>query len=209
MRTVSDCRYEHADYIFKPNEYALIRTFSENSPENVVFIWEIFSDENTGAGTYDLLVTRYSMLNSAYPFNVGISSDDTETNVKELLLHFGDFDKMGTQDDAEIIHVRDICSARDFALVPGMSSDDVDHVLRPPSGESSCSQDRLDPVLTHCQTLIVANLSAGLVFIRQRTATTLASPQLHLLSCKAAASDGGDENSKAAILLYLTALRRF
>ena len=148
MPIVSSCRYERSDYVIQPDKYALIRTFPEDSAEKVVYIHEIFYNDDRGAQNYDLLVTKYSVLKSTYPFQAEVSADNTGIDEKELLLHFGDFERMGTRDDAEILHVQDICSARDFVLGTEMSSDGVDYVLRPPLGESNCSKDRLGPALT-------------------------------------------------------------
>ncbi|KIX03818.1 uncharacterized protein Z518_07371 [Rhinocladiella mackenziei CBS 650.93] len=125
--SVSSYICKHVEYVFEQDEYALIRMLPERLSEYIVFIHDIcYDDDDSGSGTYYLVVTKYSALKSTYPFEAQESSSDTTIHDKELLLHFGDFDKMGTRDDAEFINIQDISSATDFNLGAEDSSDDLD-----------------------------------------------------------------------------------
>jgi hypothetical protein len=137
MSTVSSLLCQHLGYTFEKDEYARVRINSEGSLEYVIFIHDIrYEDGGSDAKSYHLLVTKYSFLGSAHPFQARQSSRDHEVAIsnKELLLHFENFDKMGTRDDAEVIRLDDIAYAEYLTSGFEFSSDSVDHAVRPPPG---------------------------------------------------------------------------
>ncbi len=72
-----------------------------------------------------LLVTKYSHFVSTFPFST-LPTGDAEEAANELVLHFNDFDEMRKSDDAELISLADISSAR---LIDGGDSA-VRHVFQ-------------------------------------------------------------------------------
>jgi hypothetical protein len=136
MSVISSLSCQHLDYTFEKDEYARVRMSSEGSLECIIFIHDIRCEDGcSDAKSYHLMVTKYSFLRSAYPFHAQQSSRENEVAIsnRELLLHFEDFDKMGKQDDAEVIRLDDIAYAEDLTSGFENSSDSVDHVVRPPS----------------------------------------------------------------------------
>ena len=130
-----DCA--HLDFHFVRGEHALIRLGTECSSEHVVFIHEIsFHGDKQETGTANLLVTKYSKFGSVCPIPGQLAGDNEgmAANSQELLLHFEKFDKMGMQDDAEVIQLDDVVYATDVTTGSHASFGGVDHVFRRPSG---------------------------------------------------------------------------
>jgi hypothetical protein len=125
--------------VFARDEYTRVRMSSERSPEHIIFVHDIRYDDGSDTRSYYLLVTKYSVLTLMYPFQAKRSSGyrDVAINDKELLLHFEDFNKMGMRDDAEVIQLNDIAYAEDLTSGFETTSDNVDHVVRPPQGGNS------------------------------------------------------------------------
>src|ERR1700761_5022843 len=98
MSGVSVRALHHPDlgYMFEKHQYARIRCAGETS-EWVVLIHNIFQHDHRSQSALSdyLLATIYSPLSSTFLF--GKSADGEN----ELILHFGDFDKMRTSEDAE------------------------------------------------------------------------------------------------------------
>ena len=137
MSTISSLLCQHLGYTFEKDEYARVRINSERSLEFIIFIHDIRHEDGCSDGKpYHLMVTKYSSLGSTHPFHAQQSWRDNEAAIsnRELLLHFEDFDKMGTRDDAEVIRLDDIAHAKGLTSDFEISSDSVDHVVRPPSG---------------------------------------------------------------------------
>lgn len=113
---------------------------SEGSLEYIIFIHDIrYEDGCSDAKSCHLMVTKYSFLRSAHLFKAQQSSVSNGVAIsdRELLLHFEDFDKMGKRDDAEVIRLDDIAYAADLTSGFEVSSESVDHVVRPPSSRNS------------------------------------------------------------------------
>jgi hypothetical protein len=139
MSIISSLSCQHLDYTFEKDEYARVRMNSEESLEYIIFVHDIYcEDGNSDARSYHFIVTKYSFLRSAHPFHAQQSLRDNEVAIsnRELLLHFEDFDNMGKRDDAEVIRIDDIVYAEDLTSGFEISSDSVDHVVRPPSSEN-------------------------------------------------------------------------
>lgn len=136
MSVISSLSCQHLNYTFEKDEYARVRVNYEGSLEYVIFIHDIrYEDGCSDAKSYHLMVTKYSFLRSAYPFNVQQSLGENEVAMsnRELLLHFEDIEKMGKRNDAEVIRLDDIAYAKELTSDFEVSSDSVDHVVRPPS----------------------------------------------------------------------------
>ena len=79
-------------------------------------------------------MTKYSPFNSVHPFQQDLFSngDDIGITSNEVVLHFSNFDKMGTREDAEIMELDDIVAvdvlSSGLEAVPGC----VNHVVYPP-----------------------------------------------------------------------------
>jgi hypothetical protein len=132
MSVISSLLCQHLDYTFEKDEYARVRANSERPLEYIIFVHDIlYEDGCADAKSYHLMVTKYSFLRSTHPFS-GRENEAAISN-RELLLHFGDFDKMGTRDDAEVMRLDDIAYAKGLTSGFEISSDSVDHVVRPPS----------------------------------------------------------------------------
>lgn len=101
---------------------------SEGTTNYVIRVHDIrFKDSDSSGESYELLVTKYSPLQSTLFFNSEHSdtSHESGSSEREYFLHFEDFDTMGKLADAEVIRIEDIISAED---------DSVEHMLRPPQG---------------------------------------------------------------------------
>lgn len=137
MSTISSLFCERLDYTFEKEEYAHVRMNSEGSLEHAILIHDIHGGQGgSDVKSSYLMATKYSFLRLAHPFQAHQSSGENEAPMsnKELLFRFEDFDKMGKQGDAEVIQFDDIAYAENLASGFGISSDSVDHVVRPPSG---------------------------------------------------------------------------
>ncbi|KAI1608580.1 hypothetical protein EDD36DRAFT_469459 [Exophiala viscosa] len=98
-------------YAFRKNEYAHISTVDGDYVVLVRDIWQ--ADDNDGEDDY-LVVTKYSFLRSTYPFCAGNREAHTRIHQNELILHFGNFNSMGTGPDAQIIPISNISRAHEL-----------------------------------------------------------------------------------------------
>lgn len=118
-------------YTFETDEYACVSLNGEDK-QQVIFVHSISERiDSSEAEKYCLSVTRYSFLDSTYPFKERRLEDDSTINGKELVLRFRNFDKMGTRDDAEVIKLEDILSVRGIDTT---ATDGVTHVVQQPQG---------------------------------------------------------------------------
>jgi hypothetical protein len=143
MSTVASLKCHRPSYTFEKDEYARIRMKPEMSPKYIIFVHDIGCiDDASDAESYHLLVTKYTFLASTYPFQAQqpLRDRDVALSDRELLLHFGDFNKMGKQDDAELIRPDDIVYAEDLTSSFGTSADAVDNIVRPPPGGNTPRQ---------------------------------------------------------------------
>jgi hypothetical protein len=136
MSTISSLFCERLDYTFERDECAYVRMNSKGSLEYVIFIHNIHGGQGSSdVKSCHLMATKYSFHRLAHPFQEQQSSGENEvaTSNKELLLHFGDFDKMGKQGDAGVMRLDDIAYSENLASGFWISSDSVDHIVRPAS----------------------------------------------------------------------------
>lgn len=130
----------HLGFHFKKDEYALILLGNESFSEHVILIHEIsYCGNEYETGTANLLVSKYSRFASIYPLSrqLATGNEDILTDSRELLLHFENFEKMGSRDDAEVIQLDDIVHAAELAPGSHDSPGEVDHVLQPPGRQRS------------------------------------------------------------------------
>jgi hypothetical protein len=95
------------------------------------FVASLNEDSTKG---YSLLVTKYSFLASTFPFDRHDPLGEDRLSDRELLLHFDDFDTMGTRADAELIEIRAVVHAELLKSRPGHEATDVRHVHLNPQG---------------------------------------------------------------------------
>lgn len=102
--------------------------------ECVAFIHQIFyrQIENEVTQVF-LLASRYSFLGSFHPFSCA-QLPKGNTNRKELLLHFTNFDTMGKEQDAEIIPISRIDEARKLEFEPASDAEPVQFSAHVPQG---------------------------------------------------------------------------
>ncbi len=103
---------QELDYTFERQQYAWVQLNGETS-EQVIFIHNILQHTGESDFSHALLVTIYTPLGSTFPFNT-LPARGTTKPSNELVLHFGDSDfyKMGTAEEAQLILLADISSAR-------------------------------------------------------------------------------------------------
>jgi hypothetical protein len=70
-----------------------------------VFVHDIISFNSQESEDYSLQVTKYSFFGSTHPFN---TMENGAASTREMILHYTNFEKMGLQEDAEFISVKDI-----------------------------------------------------------------------------------------------------
>jgi hypothetical protein len=102
---------QELNYTFERRQYAWVQLNGEPT-EQVIYIHDIFQQEDQLEVNHYLLATVYSPLGSTFPFgNVPTASSGAQHG-NELILHFRHFDKMNTTEDAELILLADISAAR-------------------------------------------------------------------------------------------------
>ncbi|KAJ9616490.1 hypothetical protein H2200_000209 [Cladophialophora chaetospira] len=97
-------------YTFEKNRYVRIQLRGE-STEKIIFVHNIYQPEPPSDSGEYLLVTFYSPLSSILASD-GSEVEHTMDSPHELVLHFGDIDKMKTLEDAEKISLADISHTR-------------------------------------------------------------------------------------------------
>ncbi|OQV00919.1 hypothetical protein CLAIMM_06354 [Cladophialophora immunda] len=95
--------------------------------EQVIFVHKIVQNSIQPGDGYSLFVTRYSALSSVFPTEKPRTTGDRAFNDQEVILHFYDFDKMRTPQDAETILLDNILSARRV----GTGRNSISHVVQP------------------------------------------------------------------------------
>lgn len=116
-----------SEYFFQKNEYAHISTVEGDYVILVRDIWQAGDDD--GGDDY-LVVTKYSLLRSTYPFCAGNDQTRSRIHESELILHFETFNHMGTRADAQVLPISSISSARELS---GHAT--IDYVVQPPEGQ--------------------------------------------------------------------------
>lgn len=140
-QSVASLECPYLNFHFEKDEYAYIQLGSSGRTEFAIFVHEIFSDsESFGQDTSYLLVTRYSLLKSTLLLHKrsAASQEKTSDAFKEVVLHFKDHNKMGAREDAEIIKLNDITSAKHLTVNDGLVVTEIDHLV-------TCPQDSADP----------------------------------------------------------------
>lgn len=105
----------------------------------LLYVHGVYPPERPEEGEGHVLVTMFSFLRttSFCLFQVGLAND-ARVGLRELLLHFRDFDAMGSRQDAIVVPVRD------FVSVEGVSPfclglfESVVYTVDPPPGISPC-----------------------------------------------------------------------
>ncbi|OCT50090.1 hypothetical protein CLCR_06541 [Cladophialophora carrionii] len=98
-------------HTFERRQYAWVQLNGE-SGEQVIYIHDIFQQENQSEVDYYLLATLYSSFRSIFPSgNVATNGRGAERE-NGLILHFSDFEKMRTPEDAALILLADVSAAR-------------------------------------------------------------------------------------------------
>lgn len=134
-QSVASLECPHLDFHFEKDEYACIRLGSSGAAELPIFVHEIFSEsENFGQDTSYLLVTKYSLLRSVLPTQMRLAAGPEKTSgtSREVILHFKDQNKMGTREDAEIIKLNEIISAKHLTGNDGIAVTEIDHLAARP-----------------------------------------------------------------------------
>ncbi|EXJ62059.1 hypothetical protein A1O7_02492 [Cladophialophora yegresii CBS 114405] len=99
------------NHTFERRQYAWVQ-LNEDSGEQVVYIHDIFQHENQSEVNHYLLATLYSSFSSIFPFGNVPTNGRAAERENELILHFGDFAKMRTPEDATLILLAEISAAR-------------------------------------------------------------------------------------------------
>lgn len=131
----SSAHIRRLDYTFRKGEYAQIVVShpGQTDDEYIVFVHDVYCQEKgNGRWDYSLLLTMYSFVRTC-PL-VSACKLDLETmetlSDKELLLHFQVHTAMGERQDAGLVKLRDIKTARGVNI----SSAGVEHVVEIPEG---------------------------------------------------------------------------
>lgn len=127
---------EHLNFCFEKGEYARIQLSDDISSEHPVLIHNIlYTEDEVRLDTTYLLVTKYSTMRSTFLFQnrATTTTSPVPQEDKELLLHFEDFDKMGLQDDAELVKLDEITHVS--RLFSDTENDYVKYVRRTPTGK--------------------------------------------------------------------------
>ena len=142
-------------YVFQKNEYAHISTAEGDYVILVRDIW--LAGENDGEDDY-LVVTKYSFLRSTYPFCAGNHEAHSKIHGRELILHFGDWNHMGTRADAQVVTISSIV---DTHKLPDNVA--IGYVVEPQEGQQV-------PPIKH-EVPIPLAVNAGQFFCRFGTCT--------------------------------------
>ncbi|KIW19323.1 hypothetical protein PV08_03617 [Exophiala spinifera] len=126
--SLSGLECEHLDHTFERGETVLVH-LNHGSDRHVIQIHHICQHEADDGSSFCLKSTKYSFLEDIGAFKT--MADGQLINSKELVLHFDDYDQMGTPIDAEMIDVEDIisvdkCEGIEVKLI-GPSSIDEDN----------------------------------------------------------------------------------
>ncbi|EXJ59497.1 uncharacterized protein A1O5_12122 [Cladophialophora psammophila CBS 110553] len=126
--TIPALHSEDLNHTFERDCYFWIDLGGGEGGSQIIFVHKIFQTHNQSGESYSLLVTRYFALNSIFPPERLQTTGKPAANNRELILHFCDFDKMRTSQDAEIILLDDIIAfARRVGTIPGNS---ISHVFK-------------------------------------------------------------------------------
>jgi hypothetical protein len=126
----------HLNYNFEPDEYVHVRTDPEGT-EYVLLIHAInAASADMDNTSYHFLVTKYSYFHQTSLIQAQSSPGSLPVGEKELVLHFNEYNKMGTPADAEVFQLSDVGHVKNLTSVDGIFKDYVDHVGVHPPGKN-------------------------------------------------------------------------
>ncbi|KIW70371.1 hypothetical protein PV04_02645 [Phialophora macrospora] len=99
------------NFTFEKRQYAWVQLNGELG-EQVIYIHDIFQQEDHSDVNHYLLATFYSPLGKTFPFRKVPTASNGEQHGNELILHSSHFNRMKTPEDAELILLADISAAR-------------------------------------------------------------------------------------------------